>query len=290
MNPKVTIGLTFYNGALTLKDALSSIFAQTFQDWELVIVDDNSTDGSLEIVQSVKDPRVYVYRSEWRGGFVKCLNRTIGMAKGKYYARMDADDMMHPERLSKQIDYLEENKDVDLVDTGMYSMDQHANLKGVRNLNSIDYSPVNLLSRGLLCHATVLGHVEWFRRNTYDQKYLRAEDRELWCRTFEKSCFGRIKEPLYFVREGRVNVDNCLMSGKTERLIIKTYGPHLLGKRGPLKLITTSYMKSLAYEVFGVFGIHEILVNMRNKKLRNQDKLYASNIIEKILSTQVPGL
>jgi hypothetical protein len=212
------------------------------------------------------------------------------LAKGKYYARMDADDMMHPERISKQVHYLEENADIDLVDTAMYSMDQRCDLKAVRNSNSLDYSPMILLSRGLLCHATVTGRVEWFRKNPYDPKYLRTEDRELWCRTYKNSRFGRIKEPLYFVREGRINVNNYLVSAKTERLIIKTYGPSLLKEHGILKLIARSYMKCLTYKIFGLFDIHEILVDMRNKKLSHQEKLYASSIIEKILLTPVPGL
>ena len=289
MDPLVSIGISFYNAAETLGDAIRSIFAQTFQDWELILVDDHSTDSSLSIAQSVIDPRVKVYKGGSEKGFAYQLNRITKLANGKYYARMDADDMMHPERISRQINCLEKNRNIDLVDTGMYSMDQHSNLKGIRNLTSVDYRPVILLGQGLLCHPTVTGHVDWFEKNPYDPKYLRAEDRELWCRTFQNSRFGRIKEPLYFVREGRVNVDNLLMSGKTERLIIKTYGPLFLGKRAELKLITVSYLKSLAYEVFGLFDIHEILVNMRNKKLRNQDKLDASNVIEKMLSTPVPG-
>jgi len=290
MHPLISIGISFYNAAETLGDAIRSIFAQTFQDWELILVDDHSTDSSLSIAQAVIDPRVRVYKGGPEKGFTYQLNRITKLANGKYYARMDADDMMHPVRISKQINCLEKNRNIDLVDTGMYSMDQNANLKGIRNLTSLDYRPVILLGRGLLCHATVTGHTNWFKKNPYNTKYLRAQDRELWCRTYKHSNFARIKEPLYFCREGRVNVNNYLMGGKAERLIIKTYGPHLLGKRGALKLLTKSYMKCLAYEVFALFGIQEILVNMRNKQLRNKDKLDTSKVIEKILSTPVPGL
>ena len=289
MYPLISIGISFHNNAETLGDAIRSVFAQTFQDWELILVDDHSSDNSLSIAQSVIDPRVRVYKRGAGKGFIYQLNRITKLVKGKYYARMDADDMMHPERISKQINYLESNGDICLVDSAMYSMDQQCNIKAIRNLNSLDYRPTILLGRGLLCHATVTGHADWFKRNPYDPKYLRAEDRELWCRTFKNSHFGRIKEPLYFVREGRVNVNNYLMSGKTERLIIKTYGPNLAGKREALKLITKSYMKCLAYKIFSLFGIHEILVDMRNRKLSNEEKLYASKVIEEILVTLVPG-
>jgi glycosyltransferase involved in cell wall biosynthesis len=290
MHPLISIGISFHNNADTLADAIRSVFAQTFQDWELILVDDHSSDGSLCVAQSVIDPRVRVYSGGAGKGFVYQLNRITQMVRGKYYARMDADDMMHPERISKQISYLDEYREIDLVDTAMYSMDQQCNIKARRSLNSLDYRPVILLSRGLLCHATVTGRVEWFKKNPYDPKYIRAEDRELWCRTFKNSRFGRIQEPLYFVREGRINLSNYLMSRKTERLIIKTYGPSLLGKNGILKSVTESYMKSLAYKVFSLFGLHEILVNLRNEKLSNEERLYANGILDEILLTPVPGL
>ncbi len=290
MNPEITIGLTFYNNAGTLKDALRSIFAQTFQDWELIAIDDHSTDGSFEIVQSVKDSRVHVYREEERMGFVAALNKMTQLARGKYYARMDADDLMHPERLLKQIRYLRENSNIDLVDTSMYSMNQQCQAVGIRHVDSSNMRLDRVLKKGLLHHATVTGHIEWFRENPYDPEYVRAEDYELWCRTFKTSSFGRIEEPLYFVREGRVNLNNYLLSGQTVRRIIKTYGPSLVGKGETLKLFTKSYVKSFAYRLFALFNAHEILVEMRNRKLRGDEKAIADSIVSSILSISVPGL
>ena len=230
MNPEITIGLTFYNNESTLKDALRSIFAQTFQDWELIIIDDYSTDGSFEIAASVRDSRVKVYREEKRLGFVNALNRMTELANGKYYARMDADDMMHPERLSRQLRYLKSNKNVDLVDTAMYSMDQEGNPVGIREAASLDSSRVALLRGKYFHHATIMGYTEWFQKNHYDPLFVRAEDCELWCRTFSTSHFARINEPLYFVREGLVNIRNYLDSGQTVRRIIRKYGPEMVGQ------------------------------------------------------------
>ena len=290
MHPLVSIGISFHNNVSTLGDAIRSVFAQTFQNWELLLVDDHSTDGSLHIAQSVLDPRVRVYRGGAEKGFVYQLNRITHLTKGKYYARMDADDMMHPGRLSKQIKYLEENTNIDLVDAAMYSMDQQCNVRAIRNLNSLDYRPVILLGRGLLCHATITGRVEWFKKNPYDPKYLRAEDRELWCRTFNNSHFGRVKEPLYFVREGLVNVNNYLAGGKTVRVIIKKYGPLHLGKYRVMQLIAASYMKSYAYRLLSLVNSHDVLVNLRNQTLSEKEKIYADSTIELIKSTHVPGL
>lgn len=290
MSPEISIGLTFYNNAGTIEDALRSIFAQSFQDWELIIIDDNSTDGSFEIAQSVKDPRVRVYREEGRKGFVAALNRMTDLARGVYYARMDADDMMHPERLSKQIDYLKRNLGVDVVDTPMLSMDRHCRAIGIRYMGPIDSRPAALLRGNFFHHATVMGRTEWFKKNPYDPKYLRAEDCELWCRTFKTSRFARISEALYFVREGLVNVNNYLLSCKTVRQIMRTYGPHYVGKYYTAQLIAESYLKGYAYRFFSLLSLHDTLVNMRNRKLDEKEKAYADSIIAQIKSTKVPGL
>lgn len=290
MKPEISIGLTFYNNADTIADALRSVFAQTFQDWELIIIDDNSTDRSFEIVRSVKDPRVHVFKEAERKGFVWALNQMTHTARGTYYARMDADDMMHPERLLKQMGYLKMNPDVDVVDTSMYSMDQQCRGIGIRGKDPIDSRPAVLLSGKFFHHATVMGRTEWFRNNPYDPKYIRAEDCELWCRTFKTSHFSRISEALYFVREGLVNVDNYLLSCKTVRQIIRIYGPLHVGKYRIMKLIAESFIKGYAYRLFSLVNLHDALVGLRNRMLSENEKIYADNTIKQIKSTYVPGL
>ena len=289
MKPEITIGLTFYNSVGTLKDALRSIFAQTFQDWELLIIDDHSTDGSFDIARSVKDHRVKVYREEGRLGFVNALNRITSLSRGKYYARMDADDMMHPERLARQLEYLKKRPEMDVVDTAMYSMNQKGRPVGIREVGPADVNPMVTLRGRFFHHATIMGHTEWFRRNPYDPCFIRAEDCELWCRTFNTSRFGRINEPLYFVREGLVNVRNYLESARTVRRIIRTHGPKLVKGHRIAKLIIESHVKGYAYRVFSSMNSHDLLVNMRNRKLRRREIEGARAIIEHILSTHVPG-
>ncbi|HVN96703.1 MAG TPA: glycosyltransferase family 2 protein [Syntrophorhabdaceae bacterium] len=288
-NPTITIGLTFYNSADTLWDALKSIFAQTFEDWELIIIDDQSTDGSYEIAASIKDHRVKVYRQDRRLGFVSALNRMAGLAVGAYYARMDSDDMMHPDRLTRQLEFLRVHPNVDVVDTAMYSMDRACRPTGVRGMGLLDPRPAVLLRGGFLHHATVMGRTEWFRKNPYDPAFIRAEDCELWCRTFTASQYARLSEPLYFVREGLVSVDNYLKSLETIRRIIRTRGPKLTGKWRMAQLIGESYAKGLIYRVLGSFNRHDLLVNMRNRTITNYEKERVRSIIESIQSTHVPG-
>jgi glycosyltransferase involved in cell wall biosynthesis len=290
MNPEITIGLTFYNNADTLRDALRSIFAQTFQNWELIIIDDHSMDGSFEIVSAVRDPRIRVYQEEKRLGFVNALNRMTELANGRYYARMDADDMMHPERLSRQLEFLKKHPDVDVVDTAMYSIEKEGKPVGIREVDFLDSRQVVLLRGNFFHHATIMGCTEWFQKNHYDPLFVRAEDCELWCRTFNTSHFARLNEPLYFVREGLVNVRNYLDSGQTVRRIIRTYGPKLTGRYRIMQLLTESYLKGFAYQALGMLNSHDLLVNMRNRRLKRQERERAVSIIDHVMSTDVPGL
>ncbi len=290
MNPEISIGLTFYNNAATIADALRSIFVQTFVDWELIIIDDNSTDGSFEIAERVRDARVRLYKEEKRMGFVHALNRMTSLARGTYYARMDADDMMHPERLSRQIKYLKDHPDIDVVDTPMISMDQQCRAVGVRYAGPIDPRPEVLLRANFFYHATIMGRTEWFKKNPYDPEYLRAEDCELWCRTFRTSRFGRIAEPLYIVREGLVNVRNYLMSSRTVRKIVRKYGPVYVGKAKTTRLIAESHAKSCAYRLFSLLRLHDMLVRVRNRELDEKERILADAVIERVRSAEVPGL
>jgi glycosyltransferase involved in cell wall biosynthesis len=285
----LTIGIPFYNNAATLGDAIRSVFAQTFQDWELLLIDDGSTDGSLDIARAIRDPRVVVKSDGVNRGLVFRLNQIAQLASGKYLARMDADDLMLPDRLEKQIRFLTENPDFDLVDCALYSMDLYCKPEGIRGTEPLDARPETALKQALLTHATVVGYTEWFRQNHYDPVFIRAEDYELWCRTCRFTKFGRISEPLYLVREGRVNLRNYLKSCQTCRLLFRTYGPDLVGMFSTVKLIALSRLKGAVYQLFGAFGVHDLLVRRRNKLLSAMDKEKIEKAIRKIIATPVPG-
>jgi len=287
MTPKVTIGLPYFNNAATLADAIRSVLSQSFQEWELLLLDDGSTDGSSDIAKSVKDPRVRTFSDGVNRGLVHRLNQIAQLACGKYLARMDGDDLMHPERLAKQAQYLESHPDVDLVDTAMYSMDQAGNPVGIRGMSPLHTEMDRVLEHGMMIHATVVGRRDWFRNNPYDPHYVRAEDHELWCRTCQFSKFGRVMEPLYFVREGRIRVKNYSQAQKTERLIYKKYGPAAGGRARTTLLMLASFLKEFVYVVFGLLGCHDILVNQRNRKLALAERQAAKLVIADIQTVNI---
>ena len=202
--PSVTVILPVYNGSAYLQEALDSIFAQTFQDYELLVIDDGSTDHTPEILQSVSDPRLRVVTHQTNEGLVATLNEALEIGLGEFFARQDADDLSHPERLQKQVDFLRAHLDCVLVGTEAIQMDARGR-KAFRL-----WRPDNPESvRWYLCfdnpfiHSSVL-----FRRATiwrdfggYVKPCFPAEDYALWSRVARERKMTNLPEPLLRYRE-----------------------------------------------------------------------------------------
>ena len=116
MTPDISVIMSVYNGEAYLTEAVESIINQTFKNWELIVINDCSTDSTAEILSSfaLKDKRIKVYTNEVNLKLPSSLNKAISLSSGKYVARMDADDICLPERLEKQFKFMEENRDVAL--------------------------------------------------------------------------------------------------------------------------------------------------------------------------------
>ena len=287
MSELLTIGLPFYNDSLTLELAIKSVFAQTYQNWELILVDDGSTDGSLNLAKKITDKRVQLISDGENKGLIFRLNQIASLAKGKYLARLDADDLMQSTRIQKQVEYLENNPDVDLVDTGAYSIYRNGMPKGKRGLDDINTDAKQVIKHAMLLHASVAGKTSWFINNPYDKEYVRAEDYELWCRTFKYSKFGRIKEPLYIVREGKINIRNYLKSSQTIRKIVKKYGRGILSFFDLNKTLFILRSKEFAYLLFSIINVHHVLVNTRNKKLIGEEQNQVTEVINQIKKIKI---
>jgi glycosyltransferase involved in cell wall biosynthesis len=213
------------------------------------------------------------------------------MARGDYLARMDADDVMHPERIERQLALLGADPGVDLVDTATFTVDDDLTPLGVRGDRPLDCRPEAVLRDGLLIHPTVTGRAEWFRRHPYDGAFVRAEDRELWIRTCATTRFARLEEPLFFYREGPAgNLGNYLRTERTVRAILRRYGPPLVGTRRTRLLVMRSRLKSMAYRVGTGLGLQGRLISRRNRRLEPAEMREASRILAAIQGTRVAGL
>ena len=177
--PDVTIGISFKNPGQYFTLALQSVFAQTFTTWELLLMDDGSSDGSTELVQSLRDPRVQVLSDGASRSLSVRLNELVGLAKGRYFVRMDADDAMHPDRLQRQVETLEKENRSTVVGSAAYSIDRDSTVIGYRP--AAPRQRLGFSARHSFHHPTVAGPISWFRQNPYSEcpVYNRAEDAEI---------------------------------------------------------------------------------------------------------------
>jgi glycosyltransferase involved in cell wall biosynthesis len=289
---KVTIGLPFFNAEADLPDAIRSVFAQTHHDWELILVDDGSTDRSLEIARSVSDPRVRVVSDGRNLRLAARLNQIVDLASTDIIVRMDADDLMAPERIAKQLQVLQNGQDIDLVSTGLVSIDHSGQPFGVRWHFASTVTRENLLRKSGtgIVHASVVGRRAWFLRNRYDPGVPIAQDYDLWLRSSARNDLAVhvVQEPLYYVREvSSVTPDKMFRSYGMDRRALWRNRRSVWEARFILK----SFLKTIALQIIIILGGLNWLVRRRSKPLTDMALiLKVRNDIETIQNTHVEGL
>ncbi len=183
MNSKVSIIMSVYKGERFLQESVESIINQTFKNFEFIIINDGSTDNTAKTLESYTDPRIRLFNQE-NMGLTKSLNKAIKLSSGKYIARMDADDIALPERLQKQVDFLDANPDVGVVGTGNLVIDEQGKVIGRKVYPSFDSE----LRRALIgynpfLHASVMIKREVFEIvGIYNERNAKGQDYELWFR------------------------------------------------------------------------------------------------------------
>lgn len=181
--PKVTVLLPVFNGERYLREAIDSVLAQTFNDFELLIIDDGSTDTSLEIIQSYTDPRIRLLRNKERQKLSGALNRGMDNASGTYIARMDADDICLPHRLATQVEYMDQHPDVGVCGSSI-KMFGYRGTTVYKAPVGYQHVRAKALFDNPFVHPTVMMRKELFDRFSlrFDGEYYPTEDFELWAR------------------------------------------------------------------------------------------------------------
>jgi glycosyltransferase involved in cell wall biosynthesis len=197
MQPLVSIGMPIFNCETTLRSAVNSILNQTYSNWELILIDDGSNDKTLEIANSFNDSRIKVIADRLNLKLPTRLNQAIDLSKGKYFARMDGDDISYPQRLEIQVDYLENHPEIDLLGTGIIIFDRHGNPRGKY---SQEKSHAEICSRPWanfgMAHPTWMGKLKWFRKYQYRAKAIRMEDQDILLRSYKNSNFAIVPDIL----------------------------------------------------------------------------------------------
>jgi len=195
--PLVSIAMPVHNSGKTLRRAIRSVIWQTYPDWELILIDDGSTDESGHIAASFHDPRIRVISDGRKLGLAARLNQALDICHGEYFARLDADDVAYPERLQRQVDFLQQHGEIDLLGTGAVVFGSDGSAVGVFPLrqshDAICRSP---WSGFYLAHPTWMGRTEWFRKHRYRSEMRKAQDQDLLLRSWHTSRFACLPEIL----------------------------------------------------------------------------------------------
>ena len=180
--PLVSILMPVYNTAPYLKEAVDSILSQTFTDFELIVLNDCSPDNAEEILDPYNDPRIVRYQGERNAGLANILNVGLDMARGKYIARMDSDDISLPNRLEVQVNFLKSHPDIDLVSVGMQLFGRKEDV-WIREQNP-EKNKINALFFSPVLHASSMWRKEPFEKLglRFRQEMVPAEDYDLWTR------------------------------------------------------------------------------------------------------------
>lgn len=249
MTKKISILMGVYNCASTLGEAVRSIQAQTYSNWELIMCDDGSTDDTYKEAEkfATTDPHIVLLKNSENQGLNYTLNNCLAHASGDYIARMDGDDTCLPERFEKQITFLETHPEFDIVSTPMILFDENGEWGRTK---AIEYpTPEDVVCGSPICHAPVMirkACMDAVGGYTVDKRMLRVEDVNLWIKLYAAGyrCYN-IQEPLYRMRNDQnalnrrkyryrinsayVRLQGCKILGLGSKCYVKSFRPMLNG-------------------------------------------------------------
>lgn len=236
--PQISVVMSVYNGEPYLHEAVESILCQSFTDFEFVVIDDGSTDGTKSILSTfaLHDPRIILVRGAENVGYTRRLNEGISYARGMYIARQDADDISLPERLARQVTFLEEYPNIGMVGTLPQFIDSHGALIVDSHYVCVtdnDQIQNRLLDSNCFHHGSVMMRRQLLElAGPYDVELEPSEDYDLWLRLAEITQLANLDQRLYLYREQSNSVSSKRrfqqMRNKAialERAIYRRYGP-----------------------------------------------------------------
>jgi len=223
--PAVSVLMAVYNGASFLKESIQSILSQSYKDLELLIIDDGSDDGSLEIINSFTDKRIRVLQNQLNKGLIFTRNRGINEARGKYLAILDCDDIAFPERISKQVDFLAKHSEIKLCGGQAITIDKN----GVETGNFLKVPTnkrllnVQLLFHNVFINSTIMMELEAVKQvGGYSSNYSFCEDYALSLAVAERFKVANLESTLikYRVHEESTSQLKSTAMKENERRII----------------------------------------------------------------------
>lgn len=283
--PKVTVGIPAYNAERFIGWAIKSVLNQTYTDFELIITDDGSTDKTVEIARSFNDPRIKLISDGQNHGISYRLNQQIDLAQGEYFVRMDADDIMLPDRIEKQVEYLAEHPEVDIIGGDVIVIDDDNKIIGCRTTEFKTPFDFQLwMNGGTFNHPTVTGKTSIFRKFKYSTDFTGVEDRHLWMRATQTAKLVILPQYYMFYRDPlNFKLKTYLFRCRQNRKLLKL--PIVRKKFGWPRLIKQLFLSySRSFIAIGLTCCHKdsIMIARRNKGFKDSNGI--SQILFKLIS------
>lgn len=260
----ITVVIPAYNASKYIEDAINSVLNQNLKEFKLIIINDGSTDDTLsKITKYQYDKRVEIINDGKNQGLISRLNHSIQLCKSKYYVRMDADDIMFPDRLERQLHIMENNLEAVLVHNNVLSIDADNNILGLRK--QFDKNKLNIV------HPTVFAKTNFLKENLYRSEFVFMEDLELWKRTYNPQKFIYDKKPILFYRE-----DSGRISDKHKKMFLslKIYSNTYFDTLTKSKILLMNRIKFFVYRLYEIFGLEKILISKRYCNFDNKEFYY----------------
>ena len=204
-SPAVSVILPAFNCEKYIGKAIQSLLHQTFTDFEVIIVNDGSTDKTEANILQFDDPRIVYLKNPENKGLIYSLNRAIEQSRGKYIGRMDADDVSLPERLAMQKQYLDEHPQTAMVATTISFIDENGNDHGIWSLDRKMISAALIRNKmpfeNCIAHPSVMIRSDVLKKLKYNPRQVNIEDYDLWLRLLNRGyVIDKIDEPLLLYR------------------------------------------------------------------------------------------
>ena len=290
-SPEISVIMPAYNAENYIKEAIDSILNQTFTNFELIILNDNSTDATKDIILKYveKDSRIIFIDKKVNVGPANLRNEGFENAKGEFIALLDADDIALPERLEKQITFLRNNKNIGVCGSWFTSFGKNVRNKTIKHPENHNQIKVNFLINCTIGNSTTFFRKDILGNNRFDKEYVPCEDYHLWSRLITLTHFHNIQETLvkYRIHDANISqtkINNVKNSNKRIKIgLLSEFG---IDKENAniedfYKLIEGE--KGLSFEeIKTVCECYNILL-LQNKKLRKFDAILVEKMLLKSL-------
>lgn len=246
-NPRISVIMGIYNCASTLEEALDSLYAQTYQDFKIILCEDGSSDNTYQVASdyATKHDNIILLKNDRNMGLNYTLNRCLECADTEYVARMDGDDISLPERFEKEITFLDEHPEYAVVSCPMIYFDEQGDF--ARGKGGYESTKNRLIYGTAFCHAPCMVRTEAYMSvggYTTDKRLLRMEDYNLWTKMFAKGYRGYVlDECLYKMRDDRNATSRRNFKGRINSI----YAHYIAHKT--LKLPWSKFIISSAMDV-----------------------------------------